>query len=268
MKKFFLSLIILFFFPLSCARSVINKSDSLRFVITGNTAPASAFAGIPENLQRVIEQINADNPVFVIHTGNMVRGGMGWMGINDNDVSRQYLEFLKSASMFNSLLYTLAGTRDGLNRSFDLYKKYMKRDLNYSFNYGNNHFIILNTANIREIKQNEFEWLEKDLDNYRKCAAIFIITHRPVIAFPGMRIRYKDGEKLHKLFLKYPVKAVFSGSYSRFVDAAKDGIRYIIAGCGSFTEEDKYRFLYHYYVMNINETLSVEPRRLNKKFPL
>ncbi len=67
-------------------------------------------------------------------------------------------------------------------------------------------------------------------------------------------------DKLHELFRKYNVKAVFSGSEPDYSEKFKDSIRYINAGYASGTDKRKFKKNNRFYLVNFyNNEIRVEP---------
>ncbi|HQP48765.1 MAG TPA: hypothetical protein PKX12_08540, partial [Spirochaetota bacterium] len=79
------SVIAVFF---SCATMPTRDPGPFRFIITGNTYAESPFKGRNMRVSPVIRSINRDNPVFVVHIGDMIFGGHDWMGIKKIDITR------------------------------------------------------------------------------------------------------------------------------------------------------------------------------------
>ena len=65
----------------SCAAPHQKPAHEVEFIVMGNTSPASPFTGRPEKLEQVFRSINQDNPMLVIHTGNIIQGGSESVGI-------------------------------------------------------------------------------------------------------------------------------------------------------------------------------------------
>ncbi|MCP4137918.1 MAG: hypothetical protein GY754_43550 [bacterium] len=261
LKFTYITLISLFFF--SCSGSTRSEPVPLRFIIFGNTNPASPFTGNAENLPRVISYINMENPALVIHSGNIIHGGYEWMGIKEADLVRQYKNFNSKTALLTPTLYTIAGEKDLFNDSIDLYKKYTGKYPNYSFNYSNNHLVVLSAGKKTKNLTSEYDiqWLKNDLERHKDSSAIFVFTHHPLFYYSRQKLRGPKAEELHQLFRKYPVKAVFSGSVPGYHEISKDSIRYIIAGCGGYTKEEKYLTRTQYYIITFNgKTLRISPK--------
>lgn len=258
----FLSVI---FIIIACSGKKINReSSNIRFAVLCNTSPVSPFTGFTERLSRVVEEINKENPVFVVHLGNMVHGGYMWMGIKEKDIHRQFKIYFSKMSKLNSVLYTVAGDMDKLDDSLKIYKKYSGRKPYYSFNYGLLHFIILNTVGKSSeiIDQEQMKWLEKDLEIYKK-SSIFVFMHHSLLV-KRQKIEMLDkGNKLHRLLSGYRIKAVFSGNLSGFHEFGKDNIHYFTTGCGGYTRENRYKRYKEYYLINYNGVeLNIEGREI------
>ncbi len=248
-----------------CAAPQQKPGHEMKFVIMGNTSPASPFTGYAEKLEYVFQTINQENPLLVIHTGNIIQGGMESMGIMVKDIDRQYGEFLRQKKILRPILHILAGEKDLYNKSLDLFKQYTGERLYYSFNYGNIHFIMLHVlARDHRLDPDQMKWLKRDLETNRYAAAIFVFTHYPVLSSPHSGIRYQGGDELHKLFARYPVKAVISGSVKNTYEYDRDGIRYTAAGCYGYNYEDWHWSFTQYYVASYDGTkLSLKGIRVN-----
>ncbi len=229
-------------FATACFLSQARDTSPLEvhFALTGNTFPESPFRGKNEALDGLIKRINDDNPLFVIHLGDIVHGGKSWMGISAIDLERQFRDFKTQFALLRPLLFTLRGEKDMLDASCEHYTRHTGRSPYYSFNYGPAHCIVLDTCEDgkSEISSSQRTWLEKDLMRHRRAQAIFVFAHYPIFEnnapgfdSAGRMISMKQAEALHDLFKKFPVKAVFCGHHTSLYRTVKDGIHYIVAGC-------------------------------------
>ena len=254
----------------SCAGENNKKlPENIRFSIFGNTLPETPYTAMGIKIETAIIKINDDNPLFAVHIGDIVCGGGRWRGIKKNDIEKQYDNFYSIAKNLKPMLYTVIGEMDFFNQSPEIYNIYTKKKDYYSFNYGNIHFIVLNTADVSpgEIGKVQIEWLTEDLDLYKNREAIFIFTHHPLF-FPKREITdqtdvVKDYITLHKLFLKYPVRAVFSGHLPVYYKEEIDNITYIITGCGDYDKKYNYSKAYQYYIIDYSfGTINILAKRL------
>ncbi|HSV97156.1 MAG TPA: metallophosphoesterase [Spirochaetota bacterium] len=237
----------------ACARPVVEReADDITFALTGNTLPESPYGKMSPRVADAFARINNDNPVFTVHLGNIVYGGKQWMGIKESDVARQYREFVAACRALRSIVYTVKGDMDTYNDTADLYRKHLRRAPYYSFNYGNVHFIVLDTTDPipGAISPGQRSWLEADLERYRHAPAIFVFSHHSMLPPKHEASTPVQGAaEILSLFAKYPVKAVFSGQPALAHTARSGDILCITAGSGGFNREDQFRKKNQYYMV-------------------
>ncbi|HPI14479.1 MAG TPA: metallophosphoesterase [Spirochaetota bacterium] len=256
------------FLHYACTRPVVEReADDISFALIGNTLPESPFGSMSPRVPEAIARLNADNPVFTVHLGNIVYGGRQWMGIKEDDVTRQYREFRALRRTIRSIVYTVRGEMDGYNDSSDLYRRYTGRAPYYSFNYGNVHCVVIDTCDPEpgSMGLRQRAWLESDLEHYRTSPAIFVFAHHSLVPVKNeTAATLKDAPALLELFAKYPVKAVFSGQPAVFNIAKSGEILCVTAGSGGFNREEQYRRRNHYYVVSFSGgVLRVSERQAN-----
>ncbi|MFC1671342.1 metallophosphoesterase family protein [Spirochaetota bacterium] len=227
-----------------------RKACNIKFVVFGNTHAKSPFNGVSEILSKSVNNIYMENPAVVIHTGNMIYGGYSWNGIKKLDIHRQFKENLKIMSKISPVLYSVTGEKDLFNGSPLIYREFSKRNVYYSFNYGNLHFIVLFTheKSGNGIDEKQLNWLKNDMEEYGDSKKILIFTHEPLVLRKKKKYSLKN-ESLHRLFLKYPVKAVFSGKGSDYYTYKKDGINYTSLGCNGYSKYKRNKTYSHFYIV-------------------
>lgn len=232
-KAFLVSVIAAFF---SCATIPTGDPGAFRFIITGNTYAESPFKGRNMRVNPVVRAINRDNPVFVVHIGDMIFGGHDWMGIKRGDITRQYSDFHENITCLRPLLFTVKGEMDLLDGSDEFYRKYTGRKSWYSFNYGALHCIVLDSCGGEDpgIHGKQLQWLKKDISQFRNAPGIIVFIHHPVFTSdsdtdPDFIV--KNPDELHNILKQYPVTAVFSGHGKTYSRITRDSIQYIVAGC-------------------------------------
>jgi hypothetical protein len=253
-----------------CSTEKIKKSENIRFALINNTLGESPYSGLGPKLKPVIKKINDDNPVFLAHLGSMVCGGTEWYGITKIDMERQYSELYSETSALLPILYTVKGDSELLDNSSDYYIKYSGKKDYYSFNYGNLHFLVLDSTGNKSMSREQKEWIKKDLEQTKNSGAIFVFIHNPLffpVKFNSSGIETcKDFDLLHQYFTQYHIKAVFSGYRSIYFKMEVDGILYINAGCGGFNANDLLNGYCQYYIADYkNGELNVQPRYVNNK---
>jgi acid phosphatase type 7 len=258
-------------FITTCApKNITVDMGPLRFAVIGNTYPESPFQVTGERLRDIVKEINKDNPVFIIHIGDMIFGGRDSVGIKRDDIDRQFSRFFRCASALGPAMYTVIGDKDLFNGSSEMHARYSKCRPYYSFNYGRLHFIILNSTDKTpgEIGSEQFGWLAGDLTAYKDSPAIIVFIHHPVIVpkkagLSSEQHICKDPDRLHKILEKYPVKAVISGELSAFYQERKGGIDYFILGCGGYNESDRYKNYINYYIIDyISGDIKITPQKI------
>lgn len=240
----------------SCAGATApRKADDLRIALLCNTNPESPFGRLSPKVSATFDRIKKENPLFMVHLGNMIYGGHEWMGIKASDISGQFNEFFAASARARTILYTTRGALDGFNDSPEPYILHSGRQNYYSFNYGNCHFIVLDTSDPEpcHVSEKQLQWLTLDLKRYRDCPAIFVIAHHPLLPPRAVRLAENgicaDGGRVMALLSKYPVKAVISAGTAVNNNEYRDGVRHIIAGCGGFNKSDAMSRAYNYYML-------------------
>lgn len=172
-------------------------------------------------------------PDFVVHTGDLVADG------NDSamwpvffDIER---DLLRRVAFFPSL-----GNHERNSR--DYYEFFRVETPYYSFNWGNSHFIVLNSdignaassVHAREtFWAEQTRWLEEDLAASQKADYRFLVAHHPPIsAVANRQAGNPHMTALVPMFEKYKLTAGFFGHDHNYQHYLKNGIHYIVTGGG------------------------------------
>lgn len=233
-----------------------------------------------DTFEKIIQQVNGQNPVFVIDNGDLVFSGK----------PNQYRLFDQMASTISSTLCTTLGNHDIRGNGRYTYSM-LYGPAYYSFDYGNSHFIFLDSspgwAEKTAISDEQYKWLEKDLLKAQEMH-IFIITHIPPHdprsgvtknEIPNYASKVENGEnwfeqilnnynenksmdhgfqdpkeakKFESLMSKYHVDSVYLSHIHSYLEYTKDNVRYLITG-GAGAElltKDSY---YHYMIAKFND---------------
>lgn len=237
-------------------------TESVRFAVIGNTSPDSPFSGFNKSLPAVLTEIESRKPQIIIHTGNALYGGNDADGILESDMQRQLNIFSPMLKSLNTAVYTIPGEKDYYNGSTDLFSGFTGRKPAYSFNYGSIHFICLSSSGPEKyfIDDSQLEWLKNDLNEFSDSNAIFVFAHHQL--FPDKKkVKIPESnEELHKLFIKYNVKAVFSGFEKDYSTKLKDSIKYINAGCSADSDKKDKKKGYRFYIVNFfSNDINIDP---------
>ena len=157
-------------------------SDSFEFIITADTHDAGPI------FNQMIESINSKAPAFVVHAGDFVKHGK----------RRGYKAFLNQLSSLKVPFYSSIGHQELSGRGEPLGRKLFGPG-NYSFNYQNSTFIILDTSKM-SLNEQQMEWLTEELKKAKESQNIFLITY----AAPS------DDQKFTQLIARFKVKAVYT----------------------------------------------------------
>jgi len=181
-------------------------------------------------VRECIKEINLLNPDFVVITGDLVYGRFLFFG----NYKRQYGKCWEILQEFDVPIYLCPGNHDGYIQmgedGFKYWKKYFG-PLYYSFDYGDTHFVCVNSYNWTDrmrrsflfiplnwggcIQEKQLRWIERDLDFHGNAKLKFILLHHnPLwdtwyesLIFKG----YKGREKLLGIIQEKDVDAVLAG---------------------------------------------------------
>lgn len=223
MKKAFLS----FFLILSCSSVQRNQTD-IKFVVTANTYPESAFKTQMPEAELLSEKMNSENPVLLIHMGNLVQGGSKSVGISETDMTRQLDSAKRAFSKFRSVSYFIPADKDKFDNNFTLFNRNSGHKEYFSFNYGSIHFIALNPYGDTspEIDSKQIEWLKSDLGTFSGKQTI-VFSKTQLLGPSGNSERTANAFAVHDILKKRNIIAVISSDSSVQQSSVKDGIEYI-----------------------------------------
>lgn len=172
------------------------------------------------------------HPDFVLHTGDLVADGADpalWPTFFD--IER---DLLRQTAFFPSL-----GNHERNARN---YYDLLQVPGDYSFNWGNAHFSVLDTdinslgssdAARQESWKQQTAWLEDDLRKNQRADFRIVFGHHP----PMTAVSNRQGANPHMtalipMFEQYHVNAAFFGHDHNYQHYLKDGIHYVITGGG------------------------------------
>jgi len=228
-----------------------------------------------ETFDKIIAQVNALNPAFVIDNGDLVYSGK----------PNQYRIFDQMTSGIQATLCTTLGNHDIKGDGRETYVKLYGPEY-YAFDFGGNHFIFLDSsrgyAEKQAIPDEQYAWLERDLQK-AQGKRIYVISHVPSTdprtgvkpneieaytdkvkqegGFVEQKLEaYSEDEtidhgfhdkqeaaKFEKLMSQYKVDTVYVSHIHSYFDYTEDGVRYIISG-GAGAELLTQNSYYHYLI--------------------
>lgn len=196
-----------------------EAQNEFRFAVVGDRTGGAQ----PQIYGRVWREIGLFHPEFVVNVGDTIQGG-------GDDVAQEQWDKLRP--LFDRYrhypLYFTPGNHDVFSEfSRTLYEKESKRPSHYSFDYGNAHFTILDTARTRDLPGAELDFLEQDLEANRNKEPKIVVFHHP---YWDEAILNDEDFRLHTINKKYGVDYVLSGHEHHFARMIKDGIPYMKVG--------------------------------------
>jgi 3',5'-cyclic AMP phosphodiesterase CpdA len=208
-----------------------------RFVTApGATEPFSFFVwgdsrtGISISNKIAAQMITVDpDASFALHTGDMVYDGD----------RQEYWEEDWFTPMSDLLLhlpvYPTMGNHE-VNSEF--YYRYFSSlggwGTNYSFDWGEVHFLVLDSNKINFGSDEQIEWIMNDLETHRDARFTVVSHHHPVYdASPSgsTGITYLQ-DTLQPLYEEYGVDLVFNGHVHNYQRHFRNNITYVVSACG------------------------------------
>lgn len=277
-----LLLLLLLLVPLALAQTfppTLNKrktpppkvQQGLVFGVFGDTRPN----GDPSRLRitsEVARAMMADRPQFVLATGDYVDGGSSLA-----QTQQQWQRFFSSISPLlkpEPVPVALAvGNHDVEGGMGGVFEQYFGRRY-FSFDSGDVHNIILDTeqgGQVGKIAGVQWDWLVQDLAAAANSRLIFVTLHQPLFPVSSHRGSSLDRyppyrDRLHILFARYKVSAVFCGHEHLYNHQERDGVHYFITGGGGapLYADSAHGGFYHYLLVQCSQdSYTVQVKRLN-----
>ncbi len=270
----FVFLSFLLFLPICCFAQ-------LKIGIIGDQTGSSNLPQSYAVLQEGCQAISEANPDIVLHVGDLVESSQ-----SDSDIETSFTQAVSYLNAISKPWYITAGDHDvnppndytpGTKNTekadlfFNLLRnEYSKRpscivpdNLYYSFNFQEYHFICLYSEDclrtdprwgnifMDKISDEQFNWLEGDLNASSFAKGIVVLIHQPMWYNPT------GWKKVHDLLRKYHVLAVVAGHFHYNQDEGyTDGIRYVVVGSTGGTIKDASENaggLYHVTLLTLDD---------------
>lgn len=201
---------------------VPEKEESFTFGVIGDTQYFKADGTGGTFRQAAGKMIQAD-PAFALAVGDLVSSCDG-----KAECENKLQSWKRIMGPLAEKSYVVMGNHDasGDERAEEMWRKIFNlpqngpanfKELAYSFDHGNSHFVALNSDRPKEhvINEEQRTWLEKDLAAAKK-ENIFVFFHEP--AFPvsskigeSLDEEKKERDALWAILEKHKVTAVFNG---------------------------------------------------------
>ncbi len=198
--------------------------------------------------QVLLQYINQDPDIaFAIDLGDLVFDG-------EKEKYRYFFDQVRASLQLP--LLTVIGNHElrgkGRGLYYDIFGPFY-----YSFQIGDNYFIVLDNANEIGLDQWQRHWLEKELKEAQFYNNLFIFMHVPLFDPRGNSYHHclpkEEADSLITLFRKYNVTHIFCAHLHGYFTGQWQGIPYTIsggAGAELFGSDPKHYF-YHYLKVHV-----------------
>jgi len=233
-------------------RSAPNSGDPFRMVIYGDFR-----VGPVENT--LVKRMIKKKPVVVVTLGDYLSDGQEptlWPHL-----FRTILPIAKKFPYYVSL-----GNHE---KDSSMYFKYFAMPGNerwYSFDYGNIHFVALDSNSPYRYNPEQKKWLKEDLKQARKniqeTPFIFVYFHHPPFGTGKRHGDFELAQTWSPIFEKYKVDAVWCGHEHQYERIMVKKVLYIISGGGGaalydFVYDDAFTVKrakeYHYMLLDVKK---------------
>ncbi len=243
-----------------------NLTDKIKNFVSNETDFTFAVASdsgregddLNQIYKKIVEKVNQGNAKFFVHLGDFTQNG----------TAKEFEEFRNyMAKNLDIPYYVVPGNHDILQdeQNKSIFLNYYK-NLYQSFDYEENHFVILdNSWNLEGFSDEQLDWLTKDLSVNKYPT--FIFMHRPTkIPFEdvfeindgGTKQTFASYEKFYEIIndVKNNVKEVYSGHLHMYFPFNLQSITMTIVGsAGSLPQYDFMKSddsYYHYFEVNVS----------------
>ncbi len=197
------------------------------------------------------------NIAFAMDLGDLVRNGRRWF----------FERFLTEVKNNLTIPLLVAIGNHDLYRGSKKYREIFGPTY-YSFQIGQNYFIVLDASTLSGLDKLERRWLEDELEKSKISNVRLVFMHVPPFD-PRKGKGYKslaDGEDLLELFRRYQVTHLFCSHIHGFFSGQWEGVPYTISGgAGAGLQgTDPQHFFHHYIKVSISGgNVETEVRRID-----
>ena len=249
--------------PLPCGINATQRTLALPpdpnhfiFVMGGDNRSTGRGVPMPPTAVQIFRELRLLQPAFALWMGDTIYGSDESVG----EAEAEYDVFLQAVTPGATTVFNAPGNHEIFERP-ELEQLYIKRmgPLYGSFDYGNSHFIAVDTEEIGAqggVSAAQMAWLKQDLEANRGAAHLFAFMHHPLYPHDDKEVLGDPSTvaALHKLFVAYGVKNVFQAHEHGFFKSVHDGVTYWVSGgAGAPTsgspEEGGYQ---HYVQIEVN----------------
>jgi hypothetical protein len=234
------------------ANPQIAPTHSFTFSVMGDGGQANGYSESGLHVfKEQIQSINLLSPDFAVIVGDSILGYVQ----DSQTIESMWDEFDTLASKFQVPIVMVPGNHDIWDRQSKVIWEKRLGPKYFSFIHKKCHFIILNSEAVEKnriinrIDDAQFEWLKAELEKYPGATLRFVFLHKPywlAHQSPDYFVRpfwlgentlnnsaEQWKEKIHPLFVKHHVNAVFAGHLHKYLNSGiHDGVAYYVSGGG------------------------------------
>ncbi|MBI4794704.1 MAG: metallophosphoesterase [Deltaproteobacteria bacterium] len=232
----------------------VNQQNEISFAVFGDNK--NSFTTFEE----LLKHIDQDHDIaFALDLGDLVYDG-------EKEKYRYFFNQLRRN--LHLPILTAIGNHElkenGRGLYYDIFGPFY-----YSFQIGNNYFIVLDDANEIGLDFWQSRWLEEELIKSQHFSTRFIFMHVPLFDPRGGMYKHclpeREAHKLAVLFQKYRVTHIFASHIHGYFNGQWQGVPYTITG-GAGAELygiDPSHFFYHYLKVKVKDgTAQIQVHRL------
>jgi predicted phosphodiesterase len=232
-----------------------NAPDAFRFIVLSDRT-----GGHEEGAwEKALLEVNRLKPDFVMCVGDLIEGYC-----DEQEAIEQREEFDALTRRLEAPFFYCPGNHDA--ESVPTRKVYAARHgtggrTYYSFDYRSCHFVVLDSsallAQVPDVTEAQWAWLEQDLASARSAKHVFIFEHHPLYDTPAW-------ERLRK-WLDPDRTTVFAGHWHNLSYDREDGVPYFVLGpTATYTwqgprEDGNFKMYAHVAVSGGAPTVSIIP---------
>ncbi len=256
------------------APAVVATAGRFSFAVVGdNQATGINYLRQPEAFRRIVRELKARKPAFIIQTGDHIWGYQR----SGRELKRMWRAYFRAVEPLKPIpIYHTPGNHDLFDEtSGKIWDGYFGRRFQ-AVEYRHNAFILLDgETDVNRISGGQFEWLRERLARYRNWDNIFVAMHKPVFR-PGWEGGlYNDDaaqdrhpaehSRLIDALARAGVKMVFAGHYHMYDMDYRHGIlQFLTGGGGGALEPDPVRGFHHYLWIEVDgKKVEVTPVRVS-----
>lgn len=233
-------------------KSFVPEGVSFRVGVAGDNRSN------PEVHSRVSKKIAKHKPDIVVYTGDLCYSGK-YFEWKQEFFTEELQSLISRAPFYNSLGNHEAGT-DLVKVFLEAPKSASNNEFYYSFDYGNVHFLILNTETDVTPGSAQWKFAEEDLSQTTKKWKV-VVFHIPAYSAGGHGENKKMQEFTKRIFEKYGVDLVLNGHNHFYQRSKVNGVYHLVLGGGGaplYTPKEapyveKSVKDYHYGIMDVSK---------------